>query len=130
GFDRDHVLTVTLDERQAGLKNDAAIAFYRNLRTRLAALPGVAAIGLSDLALVGDGRSGTMISAQGGEPRGSRVLKAGGGFFAAMQIPRNARPGPHVDFHVHRCRHTFAMPWLEAGGHLAVTSLAKLITAR
>jgi hypothetical protein len=25
-----------------------------------------------------------------------------------------------VDFHVHRCRHTFAMRWLEAGGNLAV----------
>jgi predicted permease len=87
GFDRDHVLTVTLDARQAGLKNDAAISFYRDLRTRFAGLPGVAAVGLSDLALVGDGRSGTMISAHGGEPRGSRVLKAGGGFFAAMQIP-------------------------------------------
>jgi integrase len=24
------------------------------------------------------------------------------------------------DFHVHRCRHTFAMRWLEAGGNLAV----------
>ena len=23
-------------------------------------------------------------------------------------------------FHVHRCRHTFAMRWLEAGGNLAV----------
>jgi integrase len=25
-----------------------------------------------------------------------------------------------LDFHVHRCRHTFAMRWLEAGGNLAV----------
>ena len=25
-----------------------------------------------------------------------------------------------ADFHVHRCRHTFAMRWLEAGGNLAV----------
>src|SRR5439155_5664167 len=25
-----------------------------------------------------------------------------------------------ADFHVHRCRHTFAMRWLAAGGNLAV----------
>ncbi len=25
-----------------------------------------------------------------------------------------------ADFHVHGCRHTFAMRWLEAGGNLAV----------
>jgi site-specific recombinase XerD len=25
-----------------------------------------------------------------------------------------------ADFHVHRCRHAFAMRWLEAGGNLAV----------
>jgi integrase len=28
-----------------------------------------------------------------------------------------------ADFHVHRCRHTFAMRWLEAGGNLAVLQM-------
>jgi len=102
GFNRDRLLTVTLNARQAGLTNDAAIAFYRDLRTRFAALPGVTSVGLSDMAMIGDGRSMDMVVANGGEPKGSLIMNAGGGFFAAMQIPlvmgrafddRDDRPG-------------------------------------
>jgi predicted permease len=48
GFDRNHVLTATLDYRAAGYSPQERLVSYRRIVDRLQALPGVAAASLSE----------------------------------------------------------------------------------
>lgn len=48
GFDRDHVLTASLDYRAAGYTPQERLASYRRIIDRLQALPGVTAVSLSE----------------------------------------------------------------------------------
>ena len=103
GFSSEHVVTLALRTRQAGLGDAGAIALSRALRARLAALPGVTSVTLSDLAPMGDGRAFTTITVPGRtSQRGSVVLNVGAGFFETMHLrlvrgrgigERDDRPG-------------------------------------
>jgi len=88
GFDSSGLLTFTVDARQAGLEDGRALDFYRNLQTRLRAVPGVRLAAMSDYAVIGDGRSQTMVL----PPRkktavASVILNVGGEFLSTMNIP-------------------------------------------
>jgi macrolide transport system ATP-binding/permease protein len=88
GFDPNRVLTVMVNARQAGFDDAGATAIYRDLRGRFAAMPGVVSVGMSDSALMGDGRSSTTVVPAGQKAEGSSfILKVGGGFFRTMAIP-------------------------------------------
>jgi macrolide transport system ATP-binding/permease protein len=87
GFNRDNVLTFAINASQAGYRAPAIAAFYENLRTQFAAIPGVRSASLSQLALLGQGRTMTMIGLPDVEPKGSLILNVGARFFSTMQIP-------------------------------------------
>ena len=88
GFDPNRVLTVMVNAKQAGFDDAGATAIYRDLRTRFSAMPGVVSVGLSESALMGDGRSFTTVVPAGHKPEeSSAILQVGAGFFRAMGIP-------------------------------------------
>jgi macrolide transport system ATP-binding/permease protein len=89
GFNRENLLLVTLNAKQAGYKDDALIRFYENLQACLSTIPGVRSVSSSNFALVSDstGSTGVKIPGFTGKNTGSSVLYIGPGFFSAMQIP-------------------------------------------
>ena len=86
GFNRENVLTFSLNATQAGHRDAKVFDFYGKLRDRLAGIPGVRSASFSDLRLVG-GRMFTEVSVGGDKPRGSLVVSVGPDFLSTMQIP-------------------------------------------
>ncbi len=86
GFNREKVLTFSLNAAQAGHRDAKVFDFYGELRNRFAGIPGVRGASFSDLRLVG-GRMFTEVSVGGDEPRGSLVVSVGPDFLSTMQIP-------------------------------------------
>jgi predicted permease len=100
GFHRDHLLVFKLNAWQAGHREPEILSFYRDLETRFAAIPGVRAAVVANSPLIGDGAFGWPVVPSGLQPpddapsghgsgmaaTSTRVLEAGPGFFAAMQI--------------------------------------------
>lgn len=87
GFNRENVLLFQLDARKAGHKDPEISAFYGDLRTRFAALPGIRSASLSDDSLIGAGTSLPIGLADGPPFDGDWILNVGPAFFATMQIP-------------------------------------------
>jgi predicted permease len=89
GFNRENLLLLTLNARQAGYKDEALVRFYRDLQTRFSSLPGVRSVSLSHYALVSNSQSSTdvIIPGQSGKNPGSSYVNVGPGFFNTMQIP-------------------------------------------
>jgi predicted permease len=88
GFNPDRVLTVMLNAKQAGFDDAGAAGIYRELRSRFAAMPGVVAVGMSDMALLGDGSSSTTVVPVGSDAKEScSILNIGAGFFRTMEVP-------------------------------------------
>ena len=88
GFNPDRVLTVMLNVPQAGFGVDDAVTIYGDLRRGFAAIPGVVAVGMSEGAILGDGRSFTTVVPAGREAKGSvPVLNVGPGFLGALEVP-------------------------------------------
>jgi predicted permease len=65
GLDRDHVLVVDLDVGKRGYTGDRFLALAADLRTRIAALPGVAAVSYSQNGLFSAHSSNAMVSIPG-----------------------------------------------------------------
>jgi len=86
GFNRENVLTFSLNATQAGHRDAKVFDFYGKLRERFAGIPGVRGASFSDLRLVG-GRMFTEVSVGGDKPRGSLVVSVGPDFLSTMQIP-------------------------------------------
>jgi macrolide transport system ATP-binding/permease protein len=87
GFNRENILTFAINASQAGYRAPAIAGFYENLRTQFVAIPGVRSASLSQLALLGQGRTMTMIGVPNEKPKGSLILNVGANFFSTMQIP-------------------------------------------
>jgi predicted permease len=87
GFNRENVLTFAINAGQAGYRAPAIVPFYENLRAQFATIPGVKSASLSQLALLGQGRTMTMIGLPDEKPKGSLILNVGANFFSTMQIP-------------------------------------------
>jgi putative ABC transport system permease protein len=92
GVDPDHVLTVRINLPGAG-RTPGALAFFSQLETRVAALPGVVSAGLMSCHALAGGCSGTIIwfrdrppVPQGSEPPVG-VLAASPSYFKTMKIP-------------------------------------------
>ena len=89
GFNRENVLLITINAMQAGYKDDALTRFYRDLQTRLSALPGVRSASMSSYALVSGSQNSTDVrfAGQSGKNPGTSVMNVGPSFFTTMQIP-------------------------------------------
>jgi predicted permease len=91
GFDADHILLFRLNPPRARYSNLQMIALYQKLEQKLAALPGVRSATMSDIAIIGDGHSGSTFHISGRPPEkdAARVQTNGVGvdFFQAMGIP-------------------------------------------
>jgi predicted permease len=89
GFNRENLLLLSLNAKQAGYKDEALVRFYRNLHARFSGLPGVRNASLSNYALVSGSRSSTdaHIPGYSGQDRQTSLLHVGPGFFTTMQIP-------------------------------------------
>jgi predicted permease len=87
GFNRESLLTFRMDARQAGHRDPEIIAFYADLRKQFAAIPGVEVATMSDMLLVGQGNSGTMVNVEGSSPKETRIVHVGPEFLTAMQTP-------------------------------------------
>jgi len=101
GFDRENVLLLKLNARQAGHRDPEIISFFSDLANRFAALPGVRRAALANSPLIGDGAWGWPVVPLGKQrpehaPSGhgsgfgdtaTHVLVIGPGFFATMRTP-------------------------------------------
>jgi predicted permease len=87
GFNRENVLTFQLNARQAGHSDPEIVMFYRDLQEQFRTIPGVRDVSLSLVPLIGQGTMGMPVRVMEKEPKGSRILPVGSGFFSTMQIP-------------------------------------------
>ncbi|HEY1338600.1 MAG TPA: ABC transporter permease, partial [Bryobacteraceae bacterium] len=88
GFNRENLLLVQLSARQAGYKDEALVRFYRDLETRLAAIPGVRSASLSNYAMVSGSQNTSSVSIGGRQgKRDTAILTVGPGYLGVMQIP-------------------------------------------
>jgi predicted permease len=90
GFNRESLLTFSLDASQAGYKDAVLTAFYSAMDGRFRALPGVRAATVSDMPLVANWMHGTDVILPGAPDRGDRgtsYVSVGPAFFETMQIP-------------------------------------------
>jgi predicted permease len=110
GFDRRNILLFSLDASTAGYRGDRLKGFYQELQERLASLPGVLNVSLSNMPLIGGGYMEYDITIPGYRPRtpeetAVRVLNVGPRFFETMGIrtllgrtiePRDNQGAPKV----------------------------------
>jgi macrolide transport system ATP-binding/permease protein len=94
GFNAENILIFNLDATQAGYKDAALKAFYKELEQRFQAIPGVRSATSSDMPLVGGWSSSTSITVPGipKPPEGQRgpatsYALVGSTFFETMEIP-------------------------------------------
>jgi macrolide transport system ATP-binding/permease protein len=89
GFKRDGLLLATVQTARAGFSDDALKAFYSDLRSRLAGIPGVDAVSMSWSVLAGGGTFVRPVSVPGTDirPTEINVQVMGESFFRTMQIP-------------------------------------------
>ncbi len=89
GFDREHVLLVSVNARQAGYKDEALMRFYDNLQERFRGIPGVRAVSLSQYALVSNSTSSTngRIPGLADKIDDMYIMAVGPDFFGTMRIP-------------------------------------------
>jgi predicted permease len=87
GFNSESVLTFGINASQAGHRPPEIASFYEDLRKQFAATPGVRSAGLSQVALLGEGKMMTMVGTPGAEPQGTLVMNVGARFFSTMEIP-------------------------------------------
>jgi len=91
GFRADHILLFQLNPPRARYSDAKADAFYRQLEEKLSALPGVRSASMSNIAIIGDGESGTVFHVLG-TPKDKEAVRVqtntvGKDFFNTMGIP-------------------------------------------
>jgi macrolide transport system ATP-binding/permease protein len=87
GFSRENLLLFQLDARKAGHEEPEITAFYRELRKRFGAIPGVRHASLERDSII-HGEHGLPIGVSGSPPDpANRYLAVGPEFFTTMQIP-------------------------------------------
>ena len=91
GFEPDGVLTASYDLVLQNYSPDRRAAFRRELRGRIAALPGVTDVGVANMAPLGGTMVGTVVestTATGDAAEGRAYLNGvGPGYFAGLRIP-------------------------------------------
>jgi predicted permease len=109
GFDRGRLVVFNVQPGLNGYRDERLTGYYRELERRIAAIPGVRAVGCSQLGPVGSGYSKGMAAAPGYTPPGERVEfyrhRVDEGYFAALGLtalqgrligPQDVRGAPTV----------------------------------
>jgi predicted permease len=65
GFDPDHVLNVSVDPKAVGYDDTRTNAFYKEIETRVRALPGVQSVGMASSVPMGMNSDGRMVYIEG-----------------------------------------------------------------
>jgi predicted permease len=91
GFRTDHLLLFKLNPPRTRYTDAQMVTLYRQLEDQFAAIPGVQSVTLSNIALIGDGHSGSTFHVSGrpfrrGEDR-VQTNSVGADFFETMGIP-------------------------------------------
>jgi predicted permease len=91
GFRSDRLLLFELDPPRTRYSGTQMTMLYRQLEEKIAAIPGVRSVSLSNIAIIGDGYSGTTFhlperSAQSNQER-VQINSVGTDFFRTMGIP-------------------------------------------
>jgi predicted permease len=91
GFRSDRLLLFELDPPRTRYSDPQMTMLYRQLEEKIAAIPGVRSVSLSNIAIIGDGYSGTTFhlpgrSAQSNQER-VQINSVGTDFFRTMGIP-------------------------------------------
>jgi predicted permease len=92
GYDREHLLMVTLDPAAAGYKGAGAIALYERVREQLRTVPGVRGVTLSNTGLFA-GDSGDHLAIEGSpvsdpDKLDSEWTEIGADYFTTLGIPQ------------------------------------------
>lgn len=91
GFETDHILLFHLNPPRARYTDAQMITLYKRLEEALAAIPGVRSVTMSNIAVIGDGHSGSTfhISGRPLEKDAARVQTNAVGveFFQTLRIP-------------------------------------------
>jgi predicted permease len=91
GFRADHVLLFRLNPPRTRYNDARMMAFYRQLQEKLATIPGVHSVTMSNIAIIGDGHSGSSFHVSG-KPVETEAVRVqtnhvGVNFFQTMGIP-------------------------------------------
>ena len=92
GFDREHVLHLTIDPTLVGYKTEQLNGFYLEVGTRVSNLPGVRSASFANIGLLSGSIWGSGIkidgrkSREGSDPGPDRNI-VGPGYFTTLQIP-------------------------------------------
>ena len=90
GFATNNLLTFDVDATLTGYKDERMAAFYRDLRDRFAAIPGVTAVSYSNSILLSGSLWSTDFHLPGTPPRAMKTadyMPVGPQFFETMEIP-------------------------------------------
>jgi predicted permease len=91
GFEAEHILLFRLNPPRTRYSDSRMIAFYQRLEQNLATIPGVRSATMSNIALIGDGQSGSTFQLSDRPPQKDAVRvqtnAVGGDFFQTMGIP-------------------------------------------
>jgi predicted permease len=95
GFHSEQMLTFKIDAALSRPHVADAVAFYRDLERRIAAIPGVAGVGSSSAGPFSNMNSGGNMTLEGYQPKphedvGGSQTAIGPGYFAALGIPLRA----------------------------------------
>lgn len=116
GFDKHNVLVVSADPTLTGYSQDRARAFYREIRERIAHMPGIVSVSLSNIGLL-TGSWGSGITVEGYQNKENDLGPdrdiAGPGYFTTLRVPilrgRDFGPRDHANSpHVAIVNQTFA----------------------
>jgi predicted permease len=91
GFERSRLVVFQVQPGLNGYQGERLVGYYQELERRIAALPGVRAVGFSQLGPVGMGSSTGMATVPGRTPPGQRVefyrQRVDPGYFSALGLP-------------------------------------------
>jgi macrolide transport system ATP-binding/permease protein len=91
GYARENILLFSLNARQAGHRDPEITSFYRDLRKRFEAIPGVRSASFSQSSIISAGHAGRTyrgsIRIGSATIHGAGVLVVGSRFLTTMQIP-------------------------------------------
>jgi predicted permease len=91
GFRADHILLFRLNPPRSRYSDAQMMTLYQQLEEKLAAIPGVRSVSMSNIAIIGDGHSGSTFHVSGRpvETEAVRVQtnRVGANFFQTMGIP-------------------------------------------